>query len=63
MFCTMCRPFGKSPSEIRAASKVAAIIISRQGEKNEIVSVMFCVETPKQIWLVFSEMENGYLRA
>ena len=62
MFCAMCRPSGKSTSEIRAASKVARII-SRQGKKKEIVSVMFCVGTPKQKWLVFSEVEIVYLRA
>jgi len=51
----MCRPFGERTSEIRAVSKVACIV-SRQEKKNEIVSVMFCVGTPKQIWLVFSEV-------
>jgi len=33
------------------------------GGGDEIVSVMFCVGTPKQIWLVYSDVENGYLRA
>ena len=62
----MCRPFGKSTSEIRAASKAAGTI-SRQGKKKEkkkeTVSPMFYVGTPKQVRLVFSEVESGYVRA
>jgi hypothetical protein len=57
----MCRPFGKSSSELRASSKVAGIISRR--EKGKDVSVMFCVVAPKQVQLTFSEVQYGYIRA